>query len=122
MVAIEANTEGVVAAETPSCVRLAGLSSGYEVASGARASDARAVLCDGAGGGYGVRVTGYGELFICTRLQVRTDPFEVGCDAGFHLNLDLAIAWIDVVEEFLAGLAGVGLYFVVQILRNMADG
>ena len=44
------------------------------------------------------------------------------CCCLFHLDLHFAIAWVDVIELFLAALAGVGLFFGIEKFVEMKQG
>ena len=53
------------------------------------------------------------------RFQIATDILKMLCTSLFHLNLDSTVLRIHIVEEFLAGLAGVGLDLVVKIFIDV---
>ena len=53
------------------------------------------------------------------RFQIATDILKMLGTSLFHLNLDSTVLRIHIVEEFLAGLAGVGLDLVVKIFIDV---
>ena len=66
-------------------------------------------------------VFGFRQRLVLTRFQVCPDTLEVRGNTLLHLYLHFTVARIDVVEQFLSGLTGIGLYFVVQVFRNMLE-
>ena len=54
--------------------------------------------------------------------QITTYLFQVLGAGSFHLNLAATVAWVYIVENLLAALAGVELDIAVKILVDVSDG